>query len=381
MASNSGRRLSSSDLRRSSQYRTGYGDSFLDQGSGRSYQTRQTYQNNYASGLEEDRPRATSSRRVRSSTQASSNRRAGGASSAMRGGLLGGRDPRQANYIRKVRLLTGAVLLAILAVAAYLVVANSGIFAIKSIVATPTTHISSETISSLAAVPEGSTLFNINEAEIAARIKTNPWVQDVKVTRTLPSQLNIEVTERTVAAIVMLSNGLDAWRLSTDSYWIEAVSMQTGSTAALPLDQAMAAAQSDGVVLIRDVPATVSPTAGEHTTSEVIEAVLSYIEELPEALSSQVLYYKASGIQAISAILQGGIEVALGSPSSDIAWKGEVALRILQSNAGQISYVNVRTPDTPSWRGLDAQTSEVTEAGDTTEDAADAAGENTAAAA
>ena len=282
--------------------------------------------------------------------------------------LLGGSDPRKARYRSKVRLLVLAVVALVIGVAIYLVMAYSGIFAIRRISVNPTEHISQDTVATLAAVPEGSTLFSINEAQIAQRIESNPWVQRADVSRVLPDELSIAVTERSQAAIVMLSNGSEAWRLSEDSYWIEAIAMQQDSSSA-PLEQARAQAVSLGLVLVTDVPATVSPHAGMACSDESVVAVLAYLRELPERLVAKISYFKASSLQALSCVLDSGVEVALGSPS-DIAWKGEVALSVLEANAGLVGYINVRTPDTPSWRGLDSNAASAidTRAGDVADD-------------
>lgn len=273
--------------------------------------------------------------------------------------ILGGADPRTANYNRKVRLILLVVVALALGFSAILVARYSGLFAIHGITATPTTHVSSQTISSLAAVPEGSTLFSVDEEQIAKSIKENPWVQDVTVGRAFPDTLQISVTERTEAAIVVLANGTEAWLVSDDGHWLEAVAMQQDSTAATPLEQATAQAESDGVVLITQVPATVSPKAGALSTDETVMACLSYEAQLPNELTWQISSYKAPSLQGVSAVLVSGIEVALGSPTNaDISWKGEVALKVISEYVGAITYVNVRTPDSPTWRGLDAPTVE-----------------------
>ena len=339
MASNSDRRSSSSASRRSAVR----GGSAYD-GLGRDEFGRSGLGDGLGAGAPGERYRFDASGRSRSRRGSAGSRR----------GLLGGSDPRHASYNRKVRLIVTCVVVAALALSAYLVAVNSSLFAIKSIVATPTQHISSETISSLAAVPEGSTLFNIDEEAIAQRIQSNPWVQSVSVTRSFPDRLDINVVERTEAAIVMLSSGTEAWRLSSDGHWIEAIAMQQDSSAATPSEQASAQAKADGVVLITDVPATVSPKSGSSCTDETVLGVLAYMQQLPSDLTARVVSYKAPSLQGISAILSGGIEVALGSPNSNIAWKGEVALAILSQYSGSISYVNVRTPDTPTWRGIDS---------------------------
>lgn len=263
-------------------------------------------------------------------------------------------DPRKAGYYRKVRAIVGlAVTLVILAIA-FLIVTRSPLFRVETVYATSTSHVSAETISSLAAVPVGSTLFSIDEDAIIARVKQNPWVEQVSITRTFPHQLDIAVTERTEVAIVSVHSDAEAWRISSDGYWLEAIAMQTDASAESPLDQASKAASQDGVVIVTDTRATVSPSAGNACTDEEILAVVTYLQQLPQQLLDQIVSFKAPSIQGVSAILSNGVEISLGSPTGDIAWKGEVALQILNDNAGTVTYINVRTPDTPSWRGLDA---------------------------
>ena len=264
------------------------------------------------------------------------------------------RDLRHASYFARLSRLIALVVIVVFVIAAYLVATKSSLFAIRTVTATPTTHVSAETISSLAAVPANSTLFGINEGEICDRIKQNPWVADVTITRTFPDTLNIQVTERTEGAIVMMPNNSEAWRISTDGYWLEAVALQSGASAATPLAQATAAAKGDGVVLVTEAPKAIAPQAGAACTDEAILGVLTYMRELPSDLRAQIVSFKASSIQGIAAILGSGVEVSLGAPTGDVAWKGQVALQILKNNAGAVTYVNVRTPDTPSWRGLDA---------------------------
>lgn len=269
--------------------------------------------------------------------------------------ILGGSDPRRASYNRRVRILLLTVTTVVLALVAYLVVTRSPLFAIKSVVSTPTTHITQEAITQLAAIPEGSTLYNVDERAIESRIKENTWVKSVSITRTLPNQLNIAVQERTEAAIVMLANGTEAWRLSDDGYWVEAVVMQSGTDAATPSSQAAAAAEADGVVMVTDVAASVAPSGGSACADNAILGVLTYLTDLPAALTEQIASFKAPSVAGISAILTNGVEVALGNPANQANWKGEVALKILEENAGLATYVNVRTPDSATWRATSAE--------------------------
>ena len=99
---------------------------------------------------------------------------------------------------------------------AYVVCVWSPLFQIRRIVVMPTVQVSSAQVSELAAIPAGSTLFGFDESGVEKRLLANPWIKSVRLTRNLPDTLTVEVEERSVAAIVMLSNGQSAWKLSTD---------------------------------------------------------------------------------------------------------------------------------------------------------------------
>lgn len=264
-------------------------------------------------------------------------------------------NPRTAVYDRKMRLLIASVVLIATALVVYLVLVYSPLFMIRSIVATPTEHVTSETISSLAAVPEGSTLFSVNEREIVERIQGNPWVESAEVTRQFPNQLTITVTERTKSAVVLLSSGLEAWWLSQDGFWLEPLALEQATAdngVASPADQARTAAAADGVVFVSDVAATVVPQAGAECTDEAVRGVLTYCTTFSEEMRSRIATAKAASVQSISFVLTDGIEVSVGAPT-DIEDKERVILGLLAEHQGQVTYINARTPETATWRGLD----------------------------
>lgn len=302
-----------------------------------------------------------------------------------RGGRRGGttHDPRRAVYDRKVRRLILAVVLAATALVAYLVVVYSGIFAIRSIEAEPTAHVSAEDISRLAAVPEGSTLFSVDEAGIVSRIGANPWVASVDVSRQLPGQLTITVTERTEAAVVMLSSGLSAWRLATDGHWLKEVPLSSdaasgttdasssagtsssadassasggsssgaSSSGVSPADEAKKVAASDGVVFVTAAAPTVAPQAGAACDDDALKGLLGYLTGFSPSMVSQIASADASSLAGLSLVLKSGVEVSVG-PAANVADKERVISLLLEQNAGSVTYLNVRDPANPSWRGL-----------------------------
>lgn len=268
-----------------------------------------------------------------------------------------GGDPRNASYVKRMRRLVLGVVTLMLVLVIYVVAMYSPLFEIKSIMASPTAHVSSETISTLAAVPGGSTLFNVDERGIAERLAANPWIASVDLSRKFPDQLVITVTERTARAIVMLSNGTEAWRMASDGCWLEPVAIQEATSdngVASPADQARAQAAEEGLVYIEDVSALVKPEAGALCTDTAILGVMTYLDTFTSALRDQIALAKAASRESIAVVLANGIEVSLGAPV-DISTKEQVVLGLMDQYPGQITYINVRVPTSPVWRGLDAQ--------------------------
>lgn len=269
-------------------------------------------------------------------------------------GRRGAAMPQNKSFTRRKRLFVCTMVAVCALFLTYVVCVWSPLFQIKRIVVMPTQRVSDQTVSDLAAIPAGSTLFGFDEAGVEKRLLANPWIESVRLTRNVPDTLTVEVQERDVAAVVMLSNGQAAWRLSSDGVWIEPVELAlvSADNGVEAYDvQAKDAAASDGVVYVSEVAATVNPEAGAECTDEGLLGLLAYIEGFTPALLDQVASACAPSKEAIAVVLTNGIKVSLGAPD-DIALKEQTVLGILDKFAGQISYVNVRVPASPTYRGL-----------------------------
>jgi|GEM_PF-2546591 len=294
------------------------------------------------------------------------------------------KDPRKGQYYRSLRKLVLFFVMVLLLFVAYVLVVHSPLFEIQSINANPTEHVTSEEISDLAAVPAGSTLFGFDEKGIEERLLSNPWVASVKLVRQPPHTLAIEVEEREGAAVVMLTNGIEAWLIADDGYWIMPLQLQDAVDAAAdqaaadgadqaagegaeppadqavaqaapktPIEQAREYAESQGLVYVSWVSPLIKPQAGVKCTDPGVLGVMTYLEEFTGALRVMIEAAKASSAESISIVLTNGIEVSLGSPQ-DIVLKERVIMGLLEVYVGQMTYINVRTPASPVWRGLDA---------------------------
>lgn len=252
------------------------------------------------------------------------------------------------------RLAAAAAILAVAGVLAFSVMRMLPVFTIASIDTEATEHLTQEDIANLANVAEGTTLLNVDVEAIGENLRKNPWVAEVGVHREFPDRLRIEVRERRITTLVLMSTSTFAWYIGEGNVWLEpaTLSIAEGQTAR---DAAAALATEKGALFVTDVPATVSPQAGSEVADEVLLAVDTYVRELPEEIGSQVVYYSASSVEGISCVLSSGVEVSLGAPTQ-IEQKATVLAQILEQYPGEITYVNVRVPSNPSYRRIDSGT-------------------------
>lgn len=125
-----------------------------------------------------------------------------------------------------------------------------------------------------------------------------------------------------------------------------------GSSQLGGIDAARAIARSHDALLLTDVPADVEPSSGQEVTSEVILAGLAYAKGFSPDFMAQISQLSLPSVDAISAYMDSGIEIALGAPD-DIDQKEAVVTRLLEQQQG-VTYVNVRTPDHYTFRSAPA---------------------------
>ena len=264
-----------------------------------------------------------------------------------------------------------AIVVVLVAVIAGIFVVNSPLFAASNVVIKGSEHVTQETAEQLIEVPDGTTLLNVNSGAIASSLMDNPWVTSVDIERQFPHTLIITPHERAVAAIVYITTDDVAWALGDDGCWIAPVSLSAVVDAegnlidnveagALPegaqqlsgLDAARALARADGALLFTDVPADVAPASGDEATSSIIQAGLAYATGFSSEFVAQIDHISLSSVDAVTAYLTSGVEVALGAPEN-IDEKELVLRRLLEQQQG-VTYVNVRTPDAYTFRSAPA---------------------------
>ncbi|MBL9043707.1 MAG: FtsQ-type POTRA domain-containing protein [Myxococcales bacterium] len=77
-------------------------------------------------------------------------------------------------------------------------------FAVETVEISPTKHVSTERLRSLAGVELGRNLISLDKSAVAQRLRQEPWLRHIHVETRLPAQLRIVVEEFEPAALVAL---------------------------------------------------------------------------------------------------------------------------------------------------------------------------------
>lgn len=261
------------------------------------------------------------------------------------------RSKRAARRVPMV-FITIVAIVAVLGIGG-VVLANSGVFTVRQVTVSGVSHITSEEVTNLAAVPEGTTLLNVDANGITSRMTSNPWVQSASVDRVFPDTLNLNVTERPISAVVSVtvddSNTVERWALAPDGMWLTKLPDQNSAEGqALP---ASVYEDAENALEITDIPYGSSPEAGKYCNNANVENALSIIDGMTTELADQIKSVSAASSNSTTLTLDNGVEIAFGD-SRDIRDKERVCLELLQQYEGKISYINVRVVNKPVWRSM-----------------------------
>lgn len=249
--------------------------------------------------------------------------------------------------------VTIAVLLGVFGIGGF-VLSNSGAFAVEQVTVSGADHLSGDELTELAAVPAGSTLLNVDANGIATRLATNPWVKSVSVDRVFPNTLNLNITERSISAVVAVtvdsSNTVERWALSSDGMWLTKIPDDRNSAEGKALPDSVYN-DAENALEITDIPYGSTPEAGSYCNNSNVENALGVIDGMTTELAGQVKSVAAASSDSTTLTLQNGIEIGFGD-SNDIRDKERVCLQLMKEHEGKISYINVRVVNKPVWRSV-----------------------------
>ena len=230
---------------------------------------------------------------------------------------------------------------------------NSPAFSITNVVVNGVEHLTSDEMAQLANVPADTTVLRVDTATIEARVKKNAWVADVHVVPVFPDTLEINVTERPVFATVEIPTGSRAsvkqWLIAEDHTWLMPIPDANSDAAKTTSSKVYEDAAK--VLHITDVPYGTKAVIGEKCADANVNNALDILSGLTTELSNRVVSVSAAGTAETTLILDNGVEIAFGK-AEDIRDKERVVLQILSENEDNVSYINVRMVDSPTWRSV-----------------------------
>ena len=253
-------------------------------------------------------------------------------------------------YFLRILLVVGII---VALVAGWAALYNSPVFSVENVTVNGVEHLTADEMTQLANVPADTTLLRVDSAGVEERIRQNSWVRDVQVNRVFPDTLEINVTERPIAAIVQIpisqGSAIKRWAIADDHMWLmpipELDSDAASTTSAKIYEDADAALQ------IVDVPYGTKADIGEICADENVNNALDIVGNMTTELAGRVVQISAPGVAETVLTLDTGVEIAFGK-AEDIRDKERVILQILEDNPDGVAYINVRMVETPTWRSI-----------------------------
>ncbi len=259
----------------------------------------------------------------------------------------------QKRYVRYIRRI--GIVLACLAVlvGAGVALYFSPAFTIEEVSVQGADHLTSQDMAALASIEPGATLLNVDTGAIEQSVLRDAWVEQVQVRREFPAKLVIDVTERSIAAIVQVPENeakvVQDWAIASDGMWLMAIPAQDSELGQTLSPQIYEDAAR--VLTITDVPYGITPEIGTLCTDENVNNALAIIEGLSPEFAAEVKTVSATDAASTLLVLNNGVEIAFGE-ADYIDEKEQICQKIMEDNEGKVAYINVRVVDRPTWRAV-----------------------------
>lgn len=261
----------------------------------------------------------------------------------------------QRSYRQYVVRIAIALVLMIALLAAGITIYNSSLFTITNVSVQGVEHLTATEMTELASVPAGTTLLRVDETGIKDRLSKEAWVKDVEVKRIFPDTLELVITERTIAAVVEVpankAETTETWAIASGGIWLMHIPPKNSEEAQSISVKVYEDAAS--VLRITGVPYGLTPEVGVTCSDENVNNALAIVDGLTTELADQVQTVSATGTETTTLILENGIEIAFGT-AENIRDKERVCLQLMAEYPGQITYINVRIVDNPTWRSTES---------------------------
>lgn len=246
------------------------------------------------------------------------------------------RERRISVQRRTFRLRVALMLLAVVAVAGSgVAVYRSSLFTIETVEIVGASRLPRGEVLDMIALPDDATLLRYPAARIAESIGSSPWVAQVTVSRNYPDTLRVRIVEREPVALAD-TGAASFWLVDSSGFVIAEQTPDTTST----------------LMVVRDLEG-LELSAGFPSDSAALENAIRVWRGIGPELRARTRAISAPSVDKTALLTTDDIEIFIGS-ADDLDKKDRVIRRILAEQAGKVVYVNVRTVDRPTWRGLDS---------------------------
>lgn len=253
-------------------------------------------------------------------------------------------------YLVRLGIIAG--ILVVLAISA-LIVYNSSAFTIESVSVKGVEHLTASDMQELAGVDSGTTLLRVDTGAIKENLKKDAWVADVKVNRVFPSTLEIVVTERTIAAVVEVpsenAKTTTSWAIASDGMWLMPIPDRDSEAGRRTSSKVFEDAES--VLHITDVPYGTKPQVGSYCSDANVNNALAIVAGMTTELADRIASVKATETESTTLTITNGPDIVFGT-ADNIREKERVCLEIMKEHPDGVTYINVRSPDRPTWRSV-----------------------------
>ena len=180
---------------------------------------------------------------------------------------------------------------------------RSSAFAVQNIKVQGLTIIPESDILKLASGVQGQNLWLFDQDELRRRITLHPLVQDVQFKRILPHTLEIQVTERTPVALVVVTKGV----VEVDDRGTFLQRLESWPKTDHP------------VITGISLPETIGP--GQNFNNAFLTAALNLLGQAPKNLLGQISELHVNNVMQMTIYLTSGVEVRLGQAED---WKDKL---------------------------------------------------------
>lgn len=180
---------------------------------------------------------------------------------------------------------------------------RSGAFAVQQVVVQGLRIIPETEILKLSDGIQGQNLLLFDQDALRQKIELQPLVRSVQFQRKMPHTLVIQVTERTPAALVVVSKGV----VEVDAQGIFLRRLESWPKTDYPVITGITLADTAG--------------PGQNLANPLLTAALNLLGQAPSGLLAQIGELHVNPIQQITIFLTSGVEVRLGQAND---WKDKL---------------------------------------------------------